>query len=189
MENTMDKILIKAIEDYNDEIIQRDLLELLVISDKEFVPALSSRESTTQTNLLGDNNNKNSETKIPYSYFNNLLNQEIIVAIEDDKLAGFMSFKTNYVCDNIKEEFLPNVYVSTVIVNPNFRGRGITKLFYKFINSNYQGYHIFTRTWSTNIGHLKILKSLGFNQTLLIKDDRGEGIDTVYYHCDINNKL
>ena len=123
------------------------------------------------------------------AYFNNLMNQEIIVAIENGELVGFMSFKFNYVCDYIKEEFLPNVYVSTVIVNPKFRGKGITKLFYKFINNNFQDYHIFTRTWSTNIGHLKILQTLNFEQIVSIKNDRGVGIDTVYYHLSSNVNL
>ena len=188
----MDKINIELWQNYDDEKIRNQLLDLLIISDKEFVPALSSRESTTQTNLLGSNEDKKDEgnsIKIPYSYFNNLFNQEIIIATENDKLIGFMSFKKNYVCKNIPDKFLPNVYVSTVIVNPNHRGKGITRLFYKFINKNYKDCHIFTRTWSTNVGHLKILTSLGFNQTLSIKNDRGNGIDTVYYYCDNKVKL
>ena len=71
----MDNITIKFLEDYNDEKKRSELLNLLTLCDSEFVPALSSRESTTQTNLQGDAGGGDKKiNKIPYSYFNNLLN-------------------------------------------------------------------------------------------------------------------
>jgi RimJ/RimL family protein N-acetyltransferase len=42
-------------------------------------------------------------------------------------------------------------------------------------------HHLFTRTWSTNAAHIAILGKFGFSQIARIENDRGEGIDTVYF--------
>ena len=40
---------------------------------------------------------------------------------------------------------------------------------------------IFTRTWSTNAAHIKILDKFNFEIIKCIENDRGDGIDTVYF--------
>ncbi|MBQ8425251.1 MAG: GNAT family N-acetyltransferase [Clostridia bacterium] len=186
----IEDIEIKYLNKVTDKSFKFQILNLLILSDKEFIPALSSRESTTQTNLSGNSQNENTNKNvIPYNYYKNILNQSMLVATFENYIIGFMSFKKNYTCEHISEEFLPNLYVSTVIVNSNYRGKGITKLFYKKLNELFFDHHIFTRTWSTNAGHLKILNSLGFKNTVCLKNDRGENIDTVYYMWNANKKL
>lgn len=95
---------------------------------------------------------------------------------------GFMSFKTNYVSNEIKADTFPNIYITTVIVDPNFRNCGITGRFYDRLQNQFAGYHLFTRTWSENIAHIRILSSHKFYEHERIPNDRGEGIDTIYYH-------
>ena len=41
--------------------------------------------------------------------------------------------------------------------------------------------YVTTRTWDSNDRHLDLLSDLGFELLTRIEDDRGEGIDTVYY--------
>ncbi len=103
-----------------------DILELLSLCDQEFVPALSARTSTTQINLSSENK----VSKIPEAYFNNIINQNNFLAIEKGKVIGFMSFKLNYVCENISTDYSPNVYVTTIIVHPQYRHQGIAGNFY-----------------------------------------------------------
>jgi hypothetical protein len=43
-----------------------------------------------------------------------------------------------------------------------------------------------TRTWSTNASHLDLLDELGFDLIKRVEDDRGDGIDTVYYGIEID---
>ncbi len=50
----------------------------------------------------------------------------------------------------------------------------------------YKHHYIFTRTWSSNSGHLRILNALKFHQHCYLSNDRGPGIDTVYYRFDPN---
>lgn len=150
---------------------------LLIESDNDFVPPLSKRNSTTQLNF----NTALSENKID-DYFNQMITQKILGVFENEKLTAIVAYKENYVCECIKEQSFPNIYVSTVIVGKLMRGKGVTKKAYDYLFNNlYSGYTVYTRTWSTNAVHEKILLSFGFTKIKIIKDDRGKGIDTVYY--------
>lgn len=169
----MEIIYLKKIENEN---YKQDILNLLSLCDSEFVPSLSSRNSTTQKNLIVNN----SLSSIPKDYFENLLKQQTLVCEEDGKVVAFMSFNENYVCSCIDSSLLPNKYITTVIVHPSFRKKGICGKFYDYMLSNFCC-NLFTRTWSTNSGHTSILLSKGFALHATLKDDRGKGIDTVYF--------
>ena len=155
-----------------------DILNLLTLCDKEFIPPLSHRDSTIQNNLK---NNKKHEV-IPTQYFSHIKDQSAFV-IEDNKhVVGFMSFKKNYICEEITASSFPNIYITTIIVHPDYRNKGITNSFYEKMISEFKDHNVFTRTWSTNDSHIHILLSLKFYEYCRKKDDRGYGIDTVYYH-------
>lgn len=149
---------------------------LLVICDREFVPPISSRTSTTQSNLSG----KEAGDGIS-AYLDALMEQEIVCALDDDSLLGFVSYRKDYTCPEIDKSLTPNVYLSTLIVSPDARGRGITRQIYSYLFEKYSDRPIFTRTWSTNLAHIKILEKFGFSEHLRIKNHRGENIDTVYF--------
>ncbi len=160
----------------NKDWIQ-DLRQLLILCDKEFVPHLSARGSTTQMNLKP----ANQESEVPEIYLQEILEQPAIVAIENDKLVAIMSFKRGYVCEHIAEKFFNNLYVTTVIVHPQYRHRGLAGKMYSKLIKTYPRRYVFTRTWSTNLSHIRILLSIGFHEHCCLRDDRGVGIDTVYY--------
>ena len=156
-----------------DEKILSQLKELLVIGDKEFVPPLSSRSSTTQQGLGNASGNGID------GYFNEMKKQSFVLALEGDILAGFMSFKINHSGAHIPEG--ENLYASTSVVHPEFRGQGLMTGFYREMIRSFPGKAIYTRTWHQNAGHLKVLERLGFKLIEFIENDRGEGIHTVYY--------
>lgn len=151
--------------------------KMLEMGDDEFVPPLSARSSTTQKNLNGG---KKSENGIK-AYLDGMLGQNMLVCEEGGEICGFVSFKNDYTCDCIKDTDKPNIYISTALVNPDFRGRKITAKMYEYLFNENTDKNIFTRTWSTNIAHTKILLKFGFSELLRIENDRGCGIDTVYY--------
>lgn len=157
-----------------------DIRKMMEESDKDFVPPLSQRGSTTQKNLVSG---AMCDKDIGISaYLNEMIEQKILACIEDDELLGFVSFKENYVCDSIPESCLPNIYLSTLIVSEKARGKGVTTGMYDLLfNEIYKGVNVFTRTWSTNIAHIKILGKFGFKEIDRIKNHRGAGIDTVYF--------
>ena len=167
---------IRILEKEEQQSIYDDVYKMLEAAENEFVPPLSSRSSSTQQDF--STRAKNNSIA---QYFQQLKNQRFAVAFEDGALIAFVSYKENYSCTEIPQKELPNIYMSTLIVSPNARGKGVTKALYGRLFSEYENVNIFTRTWSTNIAHIKILQSYGFEIIQVIKNDRGNGIDTIYF--------
>lgn len=168
----------KYYERVTDERQLSDILELLTLCDTEFIPPLSSRNSTTQSDLGPGEKH----TAVPTEYFLHICGQSMFVAEDKGHIVAFMSFRKNYVREEIPPVFSPNVYITTIIVHHDYRNRGITNSFYRRLFAKFRSYHIFTRTWSANHSHIRILSSLKFYEHCRKEDDRGPGIDTIYYH-------
>ena len=171
-------MVIRLIKHIKNQRVLDDIMELLTLCNHEFLPPLSSRNSTTQSLLTG----QETDATVPYEYFENIRIQPAFVAFEKGKVIGFMSFKKNYISSEIPPSMTPNVYITTVIVHPRYRNQGITNKLYCALLERFVGYHIFTRTWSTNDCHTRILSSRKFYEHYRLENDRGDGIDTVYYH-------
>lgn len=157
--------------------------ELLEKADGEFVPPLSCRKSSTQQGFLNSAQNDDGINR----YFEELKKQRFAAAFQNGELIAFVSFKENYVCAEIPKSELPNIYISTLVVSPKARGMGVTKALYSKLFSEYEKMNVFTRTWSTNIAHIKILERFGFFVTKVLKNDRGNQIDTVYFKKQKNS--
>ena len=149
---------------------------LLETADREFVPPLSARTGTTQQILDAVTD---AQAGIS-AYFEQLSGQAFVLAHCKDTVCGFLSFIPDYLltagglhicCD----------YISTVIVKPEFRRHGITSGMYSTLFHALPDHIVATRTWSQNTAHLRILHRLGFRLALTLPNDRGAGIDTVYY--------
>lgn len=152
-----------------------DIQALLVLADQEFIPPLSSRGSSTQTDLQ----NTAMVSAGARAYFEAMLPQPVVVAVEDGACMGFMAFKRDYVCDYYAK--VPNMYASTCVVHPAARGRGMMRGFYETVMELFPDRTVYTRTWHTNVSHLKVLERLGFSLLVRLSDHRGPGLDTVYY--------
>ncbi|MBQ3147263.1 MAG: GNAT family N-acetyltransferase [Oscillospiraceae bacterium] len=151
------------------------ILRMLQAGDGEFVPPLSTRNSTTQTDFVI----VQGLTRGVLNYFRGLKEQKLLAATENGHLLGLVSFRENFTNEKISK--LPNIYISTVLVSPEARGRGITGKMYETLFAEYKGASVFTRTWSTNAAHIRILEKLQFETLCVLKNDRGQGVDTVYF--------
>jgi len=168
---------------HDKEKYRQELLEILEENDKAFVPPLSQRTHTTQTALLG-----NTEGSVA-RYLDGVMEQSVLAIIGESRILGFVSFRENFVSDVIGEDNLPNIYISTLVVRADARGMGLTKKAYTHLfESLYPERRVFTRTWSSNHAHIRILNSFGFSEIKRIPNDRGVGIDTVYY-CKAASQL
>lgn len=150
--------------------------DYLVMADKEFIPPLSSRGSSTQTDLSGSGCSDGIE-----DYFRSMAAQPVIAAVEDGRCLGFMAFKLDHTCDQIGPDKLPNFYASTCVVHPDTRGRGMMRGFYEAMIALYPDRDLYTRTWHTNYPHLKVLDRLDFSEIVRLPNHRGPGMDTVYF--------
>ena len=171
-------VVIRLIKNFKKGYIADDIMELLKLYDNQFVPPLSCRNSTTQQELYEGNSLKGSLN----DYFDEICNQSILVALEKNKVIGFISFKKNYFPPELVRKTTPNIYITTLIVHEHHRCKGIASKLYHTLIKRFKGYNIYTRTWSTNNNHIKILRKYKFYECHRLENHRGEGIHTVYYH-------
>lgn len=154
------------------------IFDILLACDKDFVPPLSARFSTADTTFSAETGTKNGIN----AYFEDMVSQQILAAVENGVLLGFVTFKLDLVNAVLGADTLPNLYICTLLLSPSARGKGITQRMYAHLfDVLYPTVNLFTRTWSTNAAHLKILDRFGFSLIKRIENDRGEGIDTVYF--------
>ena len=180
-------IYMDPIKSYKVKIYD-NILSLLNECNNEFVPPLSSRYSTQQKEF----NNIEVTNQKPNIYFDMIIKQHNIVAINNDKVVGIMSFINNY---DKKEYFgadfknKNNNYISTVCVKKEFRHKKIATRLYDFIENQLpqeiKGECVSTRTWSSNKLHINLLNKRGYENTYTIKDDRtlmdNTKVDTMYF--------
>ena len=104
----------------------------------------------------------------------------MVLAMDGERLAGFMAFRFDLTNELIGPETLPNIYATTSVVHPDYRGQGLMNKMYRTMIGGYPQRAVYTRTWSGNLSHLKVAQRLGFTQLCCLKDHRGPGVDTVY---------
>lgn len=156
--------------------------EILCQCDEEFYPKLSARNSSSQKNLkdmkLGDSSEK------PTVYYEEMIKQQFVLAYMEDEVVGFMTFKEGYECDALSA-FGPSLYITTVCVRKEKRGLGIMKALYGTMEQQVSKLcgcnHISTRTWSLNEAQIHELSKRGYEKLCVLKDDRGPGVDTIYF--------
>lgn len=156
---------------------ETDIFKLLVLCDREFIPPLSVRKDTIQKELRMDGADEK-----PYSYFEKIKNQPAVLTLENNHVIAFISFIRDYIFNETSEELLPNIYISTLLVHPENRHKGIAGRLYNELLKSCKGCHVFTRTWSTNLSQIKLLLTHNFHEHVRIYQDRGADIDTVYFY-------
>lgn len=167
---------------------QDQIWEILCACDEEFYPRLSARESSSQKRLdLGEGGGQ----ALPVTYFREMIRQEFILALEGERIIGFMTFKKDYICDAL-QAFGTSLYITTVCVRSDCRRKGVMKALYTFMEQEAPVRcgcsRISTRTWSLNTAQLHELDRRGYERLAVLVDDRGKGVDTVYFGLDCGRR-
>lgn len=153
--------------------LQQSILDLLHIADGEVLPPLTTRGGgTPEENLNG--------------VFQKELGRKLVYAVDEENpsspiLAGYLAYEDGHVAE-MSNGGCPCRYVIRVIVRPDYRGQGIAGRLYErlvCISDGLPGFGV--RTWTTNHAHRKALDRCGFVEDGVIKDDRGAGVDSIYY--------
>ena len=168
---------IRYLPKLTDPQLISQLRDMLCWADEQFVPPLSARHSSTQADLSP----AEAQAGAVDDYLHAMLDQQFLVALDGNKLAGFMSFRLDHPCEYVEGKMC--TYVSTIIVDGQWRGQHLTEHMYDalFVLPQVRGTIVATRTWSENHAHLTILARQGFDLVKTLPDDRGPGVDTVYY--------
>ena len=161
-----------------------DLFEILCACQHEFVPPLCARTSSVQKTLAVDRP-KSDACGRPTAYFEEMRSQHFVVARADEgRMVGFLTFKPRYTCPQLRR-YGENIYMTTACVLPPWRGQGIVSGMYDVVEGALpqalRTPYVTTRTWSTNLTQMHAFPKRGYEQCARIEDDRGEGIDTVYF--------
>ena len=80
-----------------------DIHALLVLADKEFIPPLSARGSSTQQDLTSADPVSDGAK----AYYEAMSDQPVVVAVESGRCYGFMALKKDYICEYYDK--LPNL--------------------------------------------------------------------------------
>ncbi len=159
--------------------VREQVLALVIEADDAFWPPLRAR--TPEQGLSVGAGAVLDES--PDAYWASIQNHALITAEEAGNVLGMMSVAQNKPLEALK--LTATAYLSTLIVAESARGRGLARQLYarlfELARSWSQTPCVATRTWSTNAAHLPLIAQLGFEERLRLKDDRGVGIDTVYF--------
>jgi len=154
---------------------------ILCLCQDEFVPPLSRRRSTTQQFI---SESVTSDHFQPTAYYQELLQQSFLLVQLDHQIIGFLSYKDQHTIQ-VPSEWNPAAYITTICIHPDYRGRGALTLLYDAIEQRIINQSkvrtITTRTWSTNDAQIHTLEKRGYLRIKTIPDDRGSGIDTIYF--------
>lgn len=168
---------------WSDRVLVDWAFDLLTRLDKDFVPPLSCRTGT-RVNFATASQPLPGREGIE-AYFEDLRKQHLVFARIAGVPAGFLSFRHESEHPGFGS-FLPINYISTICIEPHFRGHGIGAGFYRFMLNelplDHRRPYTGTRTWSTNSSHIHLLQKIGFEVAKVVPNDRCEGIDTVYFY-------
>lgn len=154
------------------------LRRLIKKVDQEFVPPLTDKSRSDVTQIKNQGEKADIDT-----YVQRCLNRPMI-GVFDESLIGFLSF------DILREgsvinEYTPTNHVEIIAVDPNRRGEGLGTEMYRYlledIPESHREPYVSTKTWDGNESHITILEKFKFELVNRIPNDRGPGIDTVYY--------
>ena len=173
------------VEYKGNELSEKDremVWDILCECDEEFYPKLSARNSSSQKNLKDTGVSGTAE--MPIVYYEEMIQQDFLLAYEDNEVVGFMTFKKNYECYALSS-FGKSLYITTVCVNKKKRGQGIMKALYcameKEVTKICECNRISTRTWSLNTAQTHELSKRGYQTISVLENDRGPGVDTIYF--------
>ena len=178
---------------------QREAIwEILKGCDEEFYPPLSQRTSTSQKNLdsrelaqqKADAKRPDAAAQPdmdagPKAYYDEMIQQEFLLDMEGEEMAGFMTFRRAYIYEKLPDPYNPSLYMTTACVRKKWREHGIMSKLYtcmeREVTARFSCPYVTTRTWSTNDAQMRMLPQRGYRKILVLPEDRGPGVDTVYF--------
>lgn len=157
--------------------LARQLLSLTRRCDEDFVPPLSWRHQLGQDlRGLGPRDAGGVE-----DYVDSLLElAHLVVLIQDGRLVGYCAYYWPWIWRGTE-----HVYVSTAVVAPSHRGRGLSTRMGRrvVVQALRRRVPLLAKTWSTNKASMGALSRWG-RVDKIVPDERGAGVDTVYWRLE-----
>ena len=159
---------------------KQEIFQILDACDQDFYPPLSKRAGTAEKHLTENSSHHPGVT----DYYRELMAQKNFLWKQGERTIAFLSFRPEYQCPQLAQ--FPKVcYLTTLCLLKEFRGKGLSVRIYQdvlgYLRSRYPESTPALRTWSTNGAQLHLMEKLHFEPVAVLKDDRGPGVDTIYF--------
>lgn len=179
-EKTEQPVRLLARDILTDEREKQEIYDLLRECDQDFWPPLSARSGTSQKELSDAHQSDDGV----HGYYEEILQQSAILAKRGEETIGFLSYRPSYRCQAL-EQFGEVCYMTTLCLRHTERGKGLSPGIYRAaeqrIRQRFPGRLITFRTWSTNQAQMHLVQKLGYRCVAVLENDRGQGVDTMYY--------
>jgi len=146
------------IQEYSGK--SQGIIDFIILVDKDFYPPISKRKRIEDYVL-------DSLAEPHY----------VLVVWDNDTIIGS-------VCTCLDMPEKGEGYIYWLAILPNYRTQGLaTKLINnveKYLRKNTYN-KIKVRTWSTNMASIALYTKLGFSTDYVIKNERGNGVDSIYF--------
>jgi len=114
------------------------------------------------------------------SYLDAMRDEAWLLAGKNKKVVGVLSYLVGHV-EPVLEGYAPSLYVTTIAVSGSCRGSGLATALYNALYAQARQSDvrwITTRTWSTNVGHMRLLYGQGYTE--VARQVRDSFVDSVY---------
>ena len=121
-------------------------------------------------------------TEFVYQLENRLNNRALVAVDTNNKFVAASMYQTDHCGDT------DSAYLTFFRVAPKHRGLGIGFWFRQLLLKHLKAEDfksVVTRTWSSNTEMIRLIEKTGFSSTKIIKNDRGPGIDTLYFEREL----
>ena len=164
------------------EPLARQLLALTRRCDGDFVPLCpgatgSVRSSATSALRPGRTSRSYVDSRLERAH--------LVVLVQDERLVGYCADYWPWMWRGTE-----HVYVSTAVVAPSHRGRGLSTRMGRRVVAHAlrRRVPLLAKTWSTNQASMGALARWG-RVDKNVRDERGAGIDTVYWRLDTSGPV
>lgn len=148
----------------------KELEIFMELVDGEFCPPLSLRPGGIQGRIAG------SLARGDSNY---------LIVGNGCELVGALGYKLNW---NGEKECAGDVYISFMAVHPKHRGQKMARMLDAALAEMLcrNGFSdVNATTWSTNPEACRMYLQFGYSISEVLKDDRGEGVDTIYFRKNV----
>jgi ribosomal protein S18 acetylase RimI-like enzyme len=146
----------------------KELYNFFELVNNDFIPPISKRRGLPKKKEIENFTKKMIRGK----------KSTMIIFESNRKINGIICFSEDY----WKNKNIPHIVEFAVHKSHRHKGVGTLLLEYIFNLLERKGYKSVTiRTWSTNKLALNLYRKVGFKKIKTIKNDRGKGIDTIYF--------
>lgn len=167
-------ITIEFVEKLIDPLYKQKLLSLLLACDDDFFPTISAKRNP-------HDGKKETGLRI---YMDEKKDYHYLLVWDEGRLIAFSNFVLDFTIPCFPD-YPKSLHIDTVCVERAYRNQGIGKRIYQYyeemLPDAFRATYYTLETSSINKPQIKLMEKFQYEIICRITDDRGKGIDTIYF--------